>query len=54
MINKLCEQNDDFQKFPQDVKIDFEGKKVHRNEYDAIEKGIREYIRTHLKIESAE
>lgn len=54
MINKLSEQNADFQKFLQDVKIDFEGKKVHRNEYDAIEKDIREYIRAHLKIDSAQ
>jgi hypothetical protein len=35
-INKLCEQNEDFRKFLQDVKIDFESKRVHKSEYDAI------------------
>lgn len=54
MINKLCEQNVDFEKFLQDVKIDFEGKRIHRTEYDAIEKDISEYIRGRLKIKPAE
>ncbi len=50
-INKLCEQNRDFEKFVEDVKIDFESKRVHRAEYDDIPKDPVEYIRTRLKIE---
>lgn len=48
--NKLSEQNPDFKKFLQDVKIDFESKRVHRSEYDIIEKEIRAYIKNTLKI----
>jgi len=51
MINKLCKQNDDFKKFLQDVKIDFESKRVHKSEYDELKKDINEYIKTKLKIE---
>jgi uncharacterized protein len=50
-INKLCEQNSDFEKFPQDVKIDFESKRIHRAEFDEVVKDIRKYIREKLKIE---
>jgi uncharacterized protein len=50
-INKLCEQNSDFEKFLQDVKIDFESKRVHRAEYDEVSKDIRKYIADKLKIE---
>jgi uncharacterized protein len=50
-INKLCEQNQDFQKFLQDVKIDFEAKRVHRSEYDEVMKDIPKYIKDKLKIE---
>ena len=50
-INKLCEQNSDFEKFLQDVKIDFESKRIHRSEFDEIVKDIRKYIRDKLKIE---
>jgi len=50
-INKLCEQNTDFEKFLQDVKIDFESKRIHRAEFDEIVKDIRKYIREKLKIE---
>lgn len=50
-INKLCKQNDDFKKFLQDVKIDFESKRVHRAEYDEVKKDINEYIKNKLKIE---
>jgi hypothetical protein len=35
-INKLCELNSDFSQFLQDVKIDFESKRILRSEYDAI------------------
>jgi len=50
-INKLCEQNSDFEKFLQDVKIDFESKRIHRAEFDEVVKDIRKYIRDKLKIE---
>ncbi|MBN2270721.1 MAG: hypothetical protein JXN61_08910 [Sedimentisphaerales bacterium] len=49
-INKLCTQNTDFKKFLQDVKIDFESKRVHSAEYDEIAKDIRAYIKSRLKI----
>jgi uncharacterized protein len=50
-MNKLCEQNSDFEKFLQDVKIDFESKRIHRSEFDEVVKDIRKYIRDRLKIE---
>lgn len=50
-INKLCEHNVDFEKFLQDVRIDFESKRIHRAEYDEVVKDIRKYIREKLKIE---
>lgn len=50
-INKLCEQNRDFEKFLQDVKIDFESKRIHRAEYDEVVKDITEYIKEKMKIE---
>lgn len=49
-INKLCEQNPDFKKFVQDVKIDFESKRIHRAEYDDIPKDATLYIQEKLKI----
>ncbi len=53
-INKLCEQNSDFEKFLQDVKIDFESKRIHRAEFDEVLKDIRKYIRDKLKIEQTD
>lgn len=50
-INKLCEQNPDFEKFLQDVKIDFEGKRIHRSEYDEVPKDIAKYIKDKMKID---
>lgn len=50
-INKLCEQSPDFEKFIQDVKIDFEAKRIHRAEYDDVPKDVAQYIREKLKIE---
>jgi len=50
-INKLCEQNRDFDKFLQDVKIDFESKRIHRAEYDEVSKDIAKYIKDKMKIE---
>jgi hypothetical protein len=52
-INKLCEQNSDFEKFLQDVTIDFNGKKLHRSEYDGVVKNITRYIKERLKIEQS-
>jgi hypothetical protein len=49
-INKLCEQNSDFEKFLQDVKIDFNSRKVHRSEYDEVVKDIAKYIKDKLKL----
>ena len=50
-INKLSEQNPDFEKFIQDVRIDFESKRIHRSEFDEILKDIRRYIHDKLKID---
>lgn len=49
-VNKLCEQNRDFKKFLQDVKIDFESKRVYRAEYDEAPHDISRYIAEKLKI----
>jgi len=51
-INKLCEQNPDFKKFLQDVRIDFESKRIICSEYDKIlsEADVRQYINQHLGI----
>jgi hypothetical protein len=35
-MNKLSERNPDFMKFLQDIKIDFESKRIHKSEYDNI------------------
>ena len=48
-INKLCEQNDDFKKFLQSVKIDVSARKIHRAEYDAVKPDIDEYVATLAK-----
>jgi len=55
-INKLCEQNRDFSQFLQDVKIDFESKRIHRSEYDEIfsDTGVRQYIQKKLGIDTGE
>ena len=53
-INKLCEQNRDFDKFLQDVKIDFESKRIHKAEYDEVAKDIVKYIRDKLRVEQGE
>lgn len=49
-INKLCEQNKDFEKFLGDVKIDFESKRIHPAEYDEVSRDIAKYIKDKLKI----
>jgi hypothetical protein len=50
-VNKLCEQNNDFEKFIQGVRIDFESKRFHSSEYDEIVKDPIKYIKEKLKIE---
>jgi hypothetical protein len=52
-INKLCEQNTDFERFLQDVKIDFDSKRIHRSEYDQVVKDISKYIADRLGIKAA-
>lgn len=47
-INKLCEQNPDFNKFLEDVKIDFESKRIHKAEYDEVLQDIDAYISNKL------
>jgi uncharacterized protein len=42
-INKLSELNGDFRKFIQDVKIDFEARRIHKAEYDEIIKDLEQY-----------
>ncbi|APF18349.1 protein of unknown function DUF511 [Caldithrix abyssi DSM 13497] len=48
-MNKLVEQNKDFAKFIQDVKIDFESKRIHKSEYDKIIEDPEKYIKKILK-----
>ncbi|MCX5992550.1 MAG: HTH domain-containing protein [Chloroflexi bacterium] len=50
-INKLCDQNPDFRKFVEDVKIDFESKRIHPADYDGVVKDPAQYIKEKLKIE---
>lgn len=49
-VNKLCEQNKDFLKFIQDVKIDFESERIHRSEYDDVLKDPEKHILDKMKI----
>ena len=53
-INKLCEQNGNFAKFVEDVKIDFESKRIHSAEYDEIPKDQEKYIAEKLGIEQSD
>ena len=48
-MNKLVEQNKDFAKFIQDVKIDFESKRIHKSEYDKIIEDPEKYIKKYIK-----
>ena len=36
LMNKLCEQNIDFENFIIDVKMDYDCKRIHRERYDEI------------------
>lgn len=49
-MNKLCEINSDFRKFIQDVKIDFDSKRIHKSEYDEILTEPENYIKKIRKI----
>jgi len=51
LMNKLCEQNPDFEKFIMNVKIDFEGGKIHKHEYDNVMDidEIEEYIKNKIR-----
>jgi len=53
-MNKLCEINSDFQKFLQDVKIDFDSKRIHKSEYDTVLKDPDVYIQKIMKKDSAQ
>jgi len=48
-INKLCDQNPDFGKFIEDVRIDFDSKRIHRSEYDSISDDPAAFIEERLK-----
>ena len=50
MMNKLCEENRDFDKFVKSIKIDLESKTIHKYEYDSIIEEPTEYISSKLKI----
>jgi hypothetical protein len=43
-INKLCDQNDDFRKFLQSVRIDVSARKIHKAEYDPVVPDIEKYL----------
>jgi uncharacterized protein len=44
-MNKLCEQNEDFETFIDDVQRDFAGRKIHSSEYESIINDPDAYIR---------
>ncbi|HQF85293.1 MAG TPA: HTH domain-containing protein [Smithellaceae bacterium] len=48
-MNKLSDINKDFRKFIQDVKIDFDSKRIHKSEYDEIISNPVEYIKKIMK-----
>ena len=47
-MNKLTEQNKDFNKFIKDVKIDFNSKVIHKSEYDPIISNPEDYIKKNI------
>lgn len=51
-MNKLSDINSDFRKFLQDVKIDFDSKRIHKAEYDLILSEPDEYIKKTIRKES--
>lgn len=48
-MNKLCELNPDFRKFLQDVKTDFDSKRIHREFYDKVPDNPEDLIAKLLK-----
>ena len=52
-MNKLCEQNPDFARFLQDVRIDVESKRIHKAEYDEVLKDVHKYINETLHVSGA-
>ena len=44
-MNKLCEQNSDFETFVDDVQRDYAGKKIHASDYDPVIKDPEIYIK---------
>lgn len=44
-MNKLCEQNSDFETFVDDVQRDYAGKKIHTSEYDQVIEDPEAYIK---------
>jgi hypothetical protein len=48
-MNKLADLNVNFSKFLQDVKIDFESKRIHKAEYDSIIEDPEKYIIENIK-----
>jgi len=48
-MNTICAQNNGFKKFVQDVKIDFESKRIHKSEYDEILEDPDKYIEKVIK-----
>lgn len=51
-MNKLSDMNKDFQKFLQDVKIDFDSKRIHKSEYDQVPMEVEVLISKILKREN--
>lgn len=51
-MNKLSDINNDFKKFLQDVKIDFDSKRIHKAEYDTIINEPEVYIKKTIRKES--
>jgi hypothetical protein len=44
-MNKLCEQNEDYETFIHDVQTDYSGKKIHPSEYEKILNDPDDYIK---------
>jgi hypothetical protein len=49
-VNKLARQNEEFDQFLRQVKIDVTSKHIHKGEYDKVEQDIDAYVREKLKI----
>lgn len=49
LMNKLCEQNPDFERFIDDITKDFKVKTIHKNQYDKILEDPTEYVEKLIK-----